>query len=87
MKVEKYLEEMIQEDYELEIDPNFNNNFDLDLVKGNYDMIKNHHENSNQIEIMNTFQQTFDDPNMHIENFDCDMENIIDIDYDLSLRK
>lgn len=81
------MEEIVRDEYELELESNYHHNFDLDLVKGNYDLMKNHFDNSNNIEIMNTFQQTFDDPNMHSENCDCEMETMNEIDYDLCLRR
>ncbi len=88
IKIENYVEETVRDhEYELELENHCQNNFDLDLVKGNYDLMKNNFDNSNNIEVMNTFQQTFDDPNMQIENFDCEMETVNDIDYDLCLRR
>lgn len=87
-------------DYNLEIESKFNNNHDIYLndnnmenyeinfFKGNFELMKNNNYEFNQnLEVMNTFQQTFEDPNLQLENFDCELYAINDIDYDLCLRK
>lgn len=87
VKIENYIEEIVKDEFELELDISYQNNFNLDLIKGNHDLMKNHLNHCNNIDIMNTFQQTFDDPNYQVENYDTDMQVIDDIDYDLSLRR
>jgi len=92
IKIENYVDEVVvRDEYELELENHFdhsnNNNFALELNKGNYDLMKSRFDISNNIEFMNTMQQTFDDPNMQIENCDCEMEAINDVDYDLCLRR
>jgi hypothetical protein len=75
-------------DYDIQIYDNKLENYDLNLFKGNHNLEKNNnYEFINNLEVMNTFQQTFDDPNIHIENYDCEMESIQDFGYDLCLRK
>ena len=87
VNIKNYVQEITKEDFELELDTNYHNNFELSLVKENYDILKNNSDNNMNIEIMNTFQQTFEDPNFQMMNYDCEMEGINYYDDDLCLRK
>lgn len=100
VNIQDHLESFNKENkYQMDIESKFNNQYDislnnnlenddLNMLKGNFELLKNNNYGFNQnIEIMNTFQQTFEDPNMQMENFDCDLDEINEIDYDLCLRK